>query len=432
VVAVIAMTLSIAGGIGLARDRESVAEAPTITSAPLGLGSANPTDLGSYVTSLQVRLRQVPDDEGSWASLGLAYVEQARVTGNPTFYVQAEKAIDRSLEVRAEDNAAAAAAAAALAAARHDFGASLSLATEALGINPFQPGALAVRVDALTELGRYEQQLKALQTADRRQPGIPVAARYAYALELRGKLAEASEILDRAAATAGPADRAYLFTLLADLERRRGLLDRSGRHVREAMRLGPELVAARASSARLAVARGRFDDAARQWEQVVETLPLPEYLTELGELYDFLGRGDEAQQQYDVVVATTALFTRSGVNTDLELALFSADHGDPASALPGAHAEWNRRKSVHVADVLAWTLHQTGNDSRALPLARAATRLGTAESRLWLHRGTIEAGLGMNAEARKHLRRGLATDPGTSPWQVEQAQSLLANLGSGR
>ena len=47
----------------------------------------------------------MPDDEGSWANLGLAYVEQARVTGNPTFYVQAEKAIDRSLEVLSYDNA---------------------------------------------------------------------------------------------------------------------------------------------------------------------------------------------------------------------------------------------------------------------------------------------------------------------------------------
>ena len=34
-------------------------------------------------------------------------MEQARVTGNPTFYVQAEEAIARSLAVRAEDNAAA-------------------------------------------------------------------------------------------------------------------------------------------------------------------------------------------------------------------------------------------------------------------------------------------------------------------------------------
>ena len=83
---------------------------------------------------------------------------------------------------------------------------------------------------------------------------------------------------------------------------------------------------------------------------------------------------------------------------------------------------------MHVADALAWTLHRTGDDQKALPLARAATRLGTVESRVWLHRGAIEAGLGLDNAARRHLRHGLSADPGTSPWQVARATSLLHDL----
>lgn len=433
VVAVIALTLSVSGALGLARDTESVPDVvPASRGDIVGVDAAAPDDVASLVTSLQARLRDLPQDYVSWANLGLGYVEQARVTGNPSYYAQAEQSIARSLEIQAADNAPALAATSALDAARHDFDDSLAAAEAALAIDPYQVGALAVRVDALTELGRYDEQLKALRIADRRQPGVPVAARYAYAQELRGQLVEASRTLTRAASSARAADRAFLLTLLADIERRRGLLDAADEHLDLALRLSPEHVPALASQARLSTARGDYDRAVRRWENVVQTLPLPEYLTELGELYEFLGRDVEAQQQYDVVATSNALFSDSGVNTDLEAALFAADHGDPADALPSARAEWDRRKSIHVADVLGWTLHRAGDDEAALPLARAATRLGTAEARFWLHRGTIEAALGLDAEARKHLRRGLTTDPGASPLQLQQARATLADLEAGR
>lgn len=427
VVVAVALLLSTAGALGLVRSSPEPPAAP----APGGyaeFSAANSADLTGYIASLQDRLRRLPTDHQSWAQLGLAYVEQARVTGNPTFYTQADQAIDRSFELRPKQNADAFAAAAAVSAARHDFEASLAEATRALRLDPYHPSALPVRVDALTELGRYRQQLQALEVADRRQPGVPVAARYAYALELRGRLAEASSVLARAATGASRTDRAYLLTLLADLERRRGLLDRSGGHLREALRLSPEHVPARASSARLAVARGRLRDAVVQWKRVTETLPLPEYVVELGELYDFMGREDDAQQQYDVVDATNRLLTSNGVNSDLEAALINADHGDSTAALTSARAEWSRRESIHVADALAWALHMSGQDQKALRLARAATRLGTLEPRFWLHRGAIEAALGKEREARRHLRAGLSMDPGTSPWQVARARAWLAEL----
>lgn len=430
VVTAVALVLAVSGALGL-RPGTEVDEASSVVTTPAS-ETVSTRDLDAYVSSLQVRLRRLPHDDASWAALGLAYVEQARVTGNPTFYAQAERAVERSLEVRPDDNAAALAASAALDAARHHFDAALASATRALAVDPYDAGALAVRVDALTELGRYDEQLQALRTADRRQPGIPVATRYAYAYELRGELAKAAGILRRAVGTAVPSDRAHLLTLIADLDRRQGRLRSSGASVREAQRLAPTYVPAQAAAARLAVARGDLPDAVRRWEQVVENLPLPEYLTELGELYEFLGRRDEAQAQYDVVSTINDLFERSGVNTDLETALFAADHGDPSAGAVSARAEWSRRKSIHVADVLAWTLHRSGDDREALALSRAATRLGTAESKLWLHRGTIEARLGLVADARRHLRRGLETDPGTSPWQRAQAEALLDDLEDAR
>lgn len=431
-VAGIATVLSVSGALGLVRDPGPDGAADVLGAPALSLGAGPTAELGAQVASLQARLERLPGDGVAWAALGLSYVEQARVTGDPAFYTKADQAIDRSRAVLPEDNAVADAAAAALAGARHDFAEALARADAALRVDPFQPHALAVRVDALTELGRYPEQLRALRVADRRQPGVAVAARYSYALELRGDLAGAARVLRGSLDSAGPADSAFLLALLADLDRRRGLLDASATALRAALREAPGYVPALAARARLAVARGDLDTATSRWEQVVAIMPLPEYLGELGELYEHLGRADEAERQYDVVLTTARALGSGGVNTDLEVALFEADHGDADRAVKAARAEWGRRTSVHTADVLGWALHRSGDDRAALPFARSATRLGTQESRLWLHRGQIEADLGLEAAARRDLRRGLDADPGTSPWLAAQARATLEQLGARR
>jgi tetratricopeptide (TPR) repeat protein len=433
IVAFLAVVLTVSGALGLAGSGGSSATTATTPTSAGSTGSAvHPgagRDLTSTIEALQQTLERVPGDYQSWATLGLAYVEQARITGNPTYYVKADAAVARSLQVSPDDNSAAHAAQAALDAARHEFSAALDEADEALAIDPYDPGALAVRVDALTELGRYHQQLRALRVADRRQPGVPVFARYSYAYELRGHLAKAAAVLSRGAGTASPADIAFLATLRADLDRRLGDLAASARQLRTALRQSPGYLPALASRARLAVAHGHLEQAQRRWRSIVAQLPLPEYVTELGELDLALGHRAEARRQFSVVTATTRLLAAAGANVDLELALFEADHGSPADALSVARAEWQRRKSIHVADVLAWALHVNGRDRAALRLTRKATRLGTEEARLWLHRGRIEAALGLDAAARSHLRHGLEVDPGASPWQAQQARAVLAGLG---
>ena len=60
--------------------------------------------LDGTIASLQDRLRADPDDWRSSASLGLAYVAQARVTGDPSWYPKAEGVLARSLRVNADDN----------------------------------------------------------------------------------------------------------------------------------------------------------------------------------------------------------------------------------------------------------------------------------------------------------------------------------------
>ncbi len=390
---------------------------------------ATADDLGGIITALQQRLQDQPSDAGSWAVLGLAYVEQARVSGDPTYYPKAAGALERSLEEQPEDNALALAGRAGLAAARHHFRAALRAAEAALAVNPYEVGALALRVDALTELGRYGAGLAALDQADRRRPSVQIFARYSYARELRGESGAAADLLRRALDTATtPEDRAYLLALLADLHRKAGRLGAATQALADARAADPDSLAAAASGARLAVARGDLDTAARRWAALVQRAPLPEYVLALAELYDATGRQRLAVRQYDVLEATAQLAAGNGVDTDLETARYEADHGSPITALRAARAGWRSAPSIWAADALAWALHRNGRDRAALDLARQATRLGTSDPLLWIHRGGIEAALGLDEPAARHLRRGLAADPGLSPWQVAEARLLVREV----
>ena len=88
------------------------------------------------------------------------------------------------------------------------------------------------------------------------------------------------------------------------------------------------------------------------------------------------------------------------MNTDLEIALFEADHAGPGSAraaLRAARAEWEKRTSVHVADALAWALYANGRYREAAAASEQALRLGTRNALFLFHAGMIRLRLGIEA-----------------------------------
>jgi Flp pilus assembly protein TadD len=125
-----------------------------------------------------------------------------------------------------------------------------------------------------------------------------------------------------------------------------------------------------------------------------------------------------------VLEAMAQLAGDSGVDTDLETARYEADHGSARAAVRAARAVHLAADSIWTADALAWALHAQGRDTQALSYAREATRLGTNDAMLWVHRGTIEQSLGLRS-AQRNLRSGLSMDPGLSVWQRQQARTTL-------
>ncbi|MCX4583212.1 tetratricopeptide repeat protein [Streptomyces sp. NBC_01481] len=415
----------VSGGAGdeppAARTAAPVADAPF---ERIGTG-----DLARGVTGLQAHLRAQPKDARGWAALGAAYVEQARTSGDPTRYPQADKALARSLALQPQDNDTALAGRAALAAARHDFRGALRASEAALKVNPFSERALASRIDALVELGSYAKALAAAEQADGRRPGIPVFTRYAYVLELRGDIAGARRVLGGALKSASsPGDTAYVATALGQLEWSQGAYAPAQRYFTTALDADPGYLPALEGQARTQAARGDSKGAVPGLEAVVDRLPLPGQLVALGELYEAGGRAADARAQYELIGTWTELARANGVDTDLDTALALADHGDRAEALKAARAEWGKRRTVHTADALAWALHVNGRSAEALPYLATSAPAGCRNALFLYHRGMIERAAGRTDAARAPLAAALKINPGFSPTGSRAARAALKAL----
>jgi tetratricopeptide (TPR) repeat protein len=164
--------------------------------------------------------------------------------------------------------------------------------------------------------------------------------------------------------------------------------------------------------AQVLAARGRYRGAIAAERHAVDLIPLPQYVGTLGDLYRVTGRPALAGRQYALIGAIERLLHANGVKTDLEIALFDADHGiELPHALELARAAYRDRPSIDGEDVLAWALARNGQCAAALPHSRAALRLGTQDALKFFHRGMVEACLGHSRASRDWLDRALRLNP---------------------
>lgn len=407
--------------------------APSVdATGHLGRGQAAVSSLPQAIAADQRRLRTLPADAPTWARLGAEYVEQARLTADPSYYPKADEALHRALTLAPQDQVDALTGLGALANARHLFAEARDFADRAISASPQHWQAYAVLADARTQLGDQAGASTAVQDLLDRQPGTASFTRAAYDLEQHGRTDQAKQALRQALDGAfDPADKAFCRYQLAELDRNAGQARQALTGYQQALAEDPGYTPALAGRAKAEAALGDSDAALRDYTDAVARVPLPQYLLDLGELQESLGHGAEARQQYQLLAAEQQLAAANGVLDDLTMGQFQADHGDRAEAVRLLRAEWDRRQNALVADALSWALHRQGEDGEAIGLADRAQRDGWQNALFSYHRGEIERALNRPGPARTDLTRALTTDPAFSPLQAPAARADLAALPSG-
>lgn len=392
-------------------------------------GNASPSGIEGTIDALRARVGTLPDDWRSQASLGLAYVQQARITADPSNYALAESALEASVRIHPDGNADALVGFASLAAARHEFADALRYGERARRLAPHDASVFGVIGDAQLELGSYDDAFRTFQRMVNLEPGVASYARVSYARELTGDLHGAVLAMRTAgdlASTGG--DVAWTSHRLGELAFGRGDLAAAAHAYRFGVSADPGYVPNLAGLGSVAWARGELERAIELYDEVVSRYPSPEYVAVLGDLALAAGDRALARDQFALVRAELELFEANGVNADLESALFLADHGRPREALAAARSEWRRRASVHVADAMAWALHARGRDAAAARFSRRALALGGRPPLFLYHAGMIELGLGHRVEARRLLAEALDVNPWFSVRHAPVAMAALDSL----
>jgi tetratricopeptide (TPR) repeat protein len=422
VVLCVAVGATMFGGI-LSESPAAPAQPASAAAAPLsGVIPSLPAarNTAATIRKLQAGLRAQPDDAGSLTLLGLEYEQRARETGDPSYYSKADGVLNDALGL-APRSPLTESGLGSLALSRHRFSEGLRWGRRAIADgaaahvpNAIQSRSYGVVGDALIELGHYGQAFDAFDRMTRLEPGLAAYARVSYARELLGHPRSALVTMQAAVNDAGtePEPLAWARVQLGKLYWSMGNIDRAEQQYRLALAAFPNYVYALDALALVRAARGHLAGAIRLERRAEQRIPLPQFVSTLGDLYRAAGNRTAAAREYALMDAIRRLLAANGVRTDLEIALFRLDHGiQLGSSLALARSAQRERPSIDGDDVLAWGLERNGRCAEALPHSKHALRLGTRDALKFFHRGMIERCLGHSDAARAWFRRAVSLNP---------------------
>jgi len=410
--AIAAAVLALGGALRSGGAQASSDALPAAVAEELQRGFAA-GDTQAEIAGLQGELRLRPHDVKALATLGLAYLQRVRETGDALYYPKADGILHEALALAPHDLVATAGLG-QLALARHQFRRALALGLRARAISPTTAGVYGVIGDADVELGRYPEAFAAFDRMAALKPSVASYARVSYARELLGHPRAAERAMELAASAAVGEREAYAWTRvqLGLLELSVGRPRAAERQMQIALSSFPGYAFALDGMAQAQAALGRRARALVYEQDAVARVPLPQYVATLGDLELVTGHRAAAEREYALIGVIERLLAANGVRNDLDIALFDADHGrELAHAVVLARRGHAERPSIVGDDVLGWTLARAGRCREALHWSERSLRLGTKDAVKLFHRGYVAACLGRRAEARSFYRRALALNP---------------------
>lgn len=402
-----------------------------VPADPIALLNTGAPQVSGYTDRLiaesQQRAKQNPSDYDALSRLGLAYLQKSRETNDPTYYSQAEAAFQKALELKPDDYNALAGIG-SLELSRHRFSDALEWGKKAQAVRPYNAFAYGVMGDAYNELGRYQEAVDTFQQMVNVRPDQASYSRVSYARELHGDIAGAIEAMQEAISAGGPAaeNTAWCRVQLGNLYFNSNRLQDAEREYGQALNDYPNYLHGLAALAQLRWAQGKSDEALKLYNQVVNDVPLPQYVAALGDLYASLGDTENARKQYELVMFVYKTQENGGVDVGIEKALFMSDHDmDLPAALALAEKAAQERQDIHTLDSYAWVLYKSGRYQEALVNQQKAMRLKTQNPLFFYHLGMIYDKLGDAQSARLNVQKALDLNPHFSILHAQDVQAFV-------
>ena len=394
-----------------------------LTSVAVGQQHATDRSIADY----QARASR-SNGSTDYDKLGAAYLQKGRETSDFSYFELAEKALTKSLELASPGDMQSAAPLTHLAAVymgEHRFPEAADYAERALALGSGDLTPFGLLGDAHADMGDYDRAAqdyeKLLLHVSSAQPSRGLSymhdSRVSYLEFIRGNYAGAILLARQAVSTAiqshMPGENfAWTYFQLGEYQFQAGDLAGADAAYQSALEALPGYYRGLSGLAKVRVAQEKYEEGIAFYKKAIEAVPFPEYAAALGDVYEKLGRRDEAKKQYDLVEYIGYLTDLNQHNYNRDLALFYADRGIKLpDSLELARRELEVRRDVYTQDVLAWSLFKNGRLKEASAAMDKALSMGTQDAMFYFHAGLIHRDLGDVDVAREYLNRALAINP---------------------
>lgn len=272
------------------------------------------------IPKLQEKLKGEPDNPDLNASLGQAYLQKARETGDPSYYTKGEGLFDKALAAK-PDHVEALVGKASLAMSRHQFASARDIAKRVAALAPYSAGARGILADAYVQLRDYDNAVRALDEMVRLKPNLSSYSRISYMRELKGDSEGAIQAMNMAIQAGAPdaENTAWCIVQLGNLYLNNGRPAQAEVAYHAALRKFPSYVHAYAGLAKVAAARKDYDSAVDFYQRAIDAVPAPDFLIGLTAVYQKMGKADEAKAQLRLVSNIKKVYEANGVSMDAEI-----------------------------------------------------------------------------------------------------------------
>ncbi|MEO8447314.1 MAG: tetratricopeptide repeat protein [bacterium] len=367
-----------------------------------------------FISTIKEQLIENPENSVLLTKLGAAYIQKSRESNDPEFYSLAEDVLNRAIENN-PDNFLAIAELGSVELSRHNFKEALELSQKALELNPYSAYSYGVKVDAEVELGKYDEAILSVQKMIDTRPDLGSYSRVSYVRELKGDMRGAIDAMISAIKAGSPASEntAWCRVQLGNLFYNYGSIDTAEKIFEGVVKDFPNYVHGYGGLAKIKLHKLDYKAAAEFYNKALEINSLPEYLISLGDVYALQGEKEKSEEQYQKVKFMITMFKDKGVDTDVELALFNADHNRylKESLKDSQRSLDEGSNSIKVFHTLAWTNYKLGNIEEAEKNIQQAIHLGTKDPLLHFHAGKIFEKAGKPDLSKPYLEYALSINP---------------------
>ena len=384
------------------------------------------------------KLADNPSDKKSELALATLFIQEARITGNYSYYDMA--ALKNVNNVLAQDslNFEALSLKSLLYLSQHHFADGLAIAEKAKNINPYNSFVYGMLVDGNVEMGNYDSAVANAQRMVDIRPDMRSYARISYLREIHGDYPGAIVAMKAAVDAGPPGEEGTEWTRiqLGHLYENTGDLRNSEMDYDIALEDRPNYPYALAGLGRIATSQKNYSKAISYYEQadtMVNDFAIKEALADTYLLAGQKAKSDELMKE---VIDEMNQQAQSGNNNanighyvDKELAYAYLKTGDYDKALDHALLEYNRRpNNIDVNEAVAWVYYCKGDYQKALPYIKTALRTNTKNPTTLCRAGLIFAKNGEKPIAKTDLQMGLSGNPNIEEGLRSQSMTTLQTL----